>query len=132
MTTVIFPYGGFYSRLLLLMATSLLIAVEAEVAMSSSNVAESFNCPSEVCRCGLDPRGRVKVVCDRGELGDPIPIRSMDPLTEVLVINAPDDKPNSLTIGPIFLVLINFIHDKLYTGYTVTSEIRSAVTDTQA
>lgn len=76
------------------------------IEVPTSNSGEAFNCPVEVCRCGLDPRGRVKVVCDRGDLGDPIPIRTMDPLTEVLIIAAPDDKPNSLTIGPIFQVNI--------------------------
>ena len=35
---------------------------------------------------------------------DPIPIRAMDLLTEVLIIDAPDGKHNSLTIGPIFQV----------------------------
>ena len=82
-----------------------LLAVGGSVEVPASNNGEAFNCPVEVCRCGLDPRGRVKVVCDRGDLGDPIPIRTMDPLTEVLIIAAPDDKPNSLTIGPIFQVI---------------------------
>lgn len=84
----------------------LTVANAVDVATSNNGVGESFNCPAEVCRCGLDPRGRVKVVCDRGDLGDPIPIRAMDPLTEVLIISAPDDKPNSLTIGPIFQVSV--------------------------
>lgn len=101
--------GGFRLRpFTLMMAVSLfLLSDSSDVPTSSNGVGEAFNCPSEVCRCGLDPRGRVKVVCDRGELGDPIPIRAMDPLTEVLIITAPDDKPNSLTIGPIFQVTIN-------------------------
>lgn len=72
---------------------------------SSSEVvttsAEAFQCP-DVCRCGLDGRGRVKVVCEKGAMMDPIPVRAMDPLTEVLVITASDDRPNTLTIGPIF------------------------------
>ena len=63
--------------------------------------AEAFHCP-DVCRCGLDPRGRLKVVCEKGDMIDPIPVRSMDSLTEVLIISAPEDRPNSLTIGPIF------------------------------
>lgn len=71
--------------------------------------AETFQCPSEVCRCGLDPRGRVKVVCDRGDMADPIPVRAMDPLTEVLIISAPEENPNTLTIGPIFQVLDDLI-----------------------
>lgn len=98
--------GFYFLRLVSIMTTAslFLIADSTDVPTSSNGVSEAFNCPSEVCRCGLDPRGRVKVVCDRGELGDPIPIRAMDPLTEVLIINAPDDKPNSLTIGPIFQV----------------------------
>lgn len=91
-------------QFLAVFAISCLSGVRSETAISANSIAESFNCPLEVCRCGLDPRGRVKVVCDRGELGDPIPIRAMDPLTEVLIITAPEDKPNSLTIGPIFQV----------------------------
>lgn len=87
------------------MSISLLpLIVSSEMPTSTNSIGEAFNCPADVCRCGLDPRGRVKVVCDRGELGDPIPIRAMDPLTEVLIIAAPEDKPNSLTIGPIFQV----------------------------
>lgn len=97
--------GAIYLRIFSVMAaSSFLLANLIDGPTSSNGVGEAFNCPAEVCRCGLDPRGRVKVVCDRGELGDPIPIRAMDPLTEVLIIAAPDDKPNSLTIGPIFQV----------------------------
>ena len=81
------------------------LAVSADQPSSASIAgAESFQCPNDVCRCGLDPRGRVKVVCDRGDMMDPIPIRAMDILTEVLVISAPEERPNSLTIGPIFQV----------------------------
>ena len=74
--------------------------------MSSSARGEVFQCPpAELCKCELDSRGRLKVVCDFGEMLDPIPIRAMDPLTEVLIIGAPEEKHNSLTIGPIFQVL---------------------------
>lgn len=76
----------------------------SSIASSNALAGDAFQCPSEVCRCGLDQRGRIKVVCDRGTLGDPIPIRNMDSSTEVLVITAPEDRPNSLTIGPIFQV----------------------------
>ena len=101
--------SGFYLRVFLIniIVTSFSFPI-VSIEMPASNNGEAFNCPVEVCRCGLDPRGRVKVVCDRGDLGDPIPIRTMDPLTEVLIIAAPDDKPNSLTIGPIFQVNIYF------------------------
>lgn len=95
---------GIYHRLFFFMAINFFLLANTSVVPTSNSVGESFHCPADVCRCGLDPRGRVKVVCDRGELGDPIPIRAMDPLTEVLIIAAPDDKPNSLTIGPIFQV----------------------------
>ena len=99
--------SGFYLWVFVInvMVTSFSLPV-GSIELPASNNGEAFNCPIEVCRCGLDPRGRVKVVCDRGDLGDPIPIRTMDPLTEVLIIAAPDDKPNSLTIGPIFQVNI--------------------------
>ncbi|XP_032795366.1 insulin-like growth factor-binding protein complex acid labile subunit [Daphnia magna] len=96
--------SGLYLRLFVIntVMTGFFFTVGSIELSMSNSVGEAFNCPAEVCRCGLDPRGRVKVVCDRGDLGDPIPIRAMDPLTEVLIIAAPDDKPNSLTIGPIF------------------------------
>ena len=102
--------SGIYLRVFVIniMVTSFsVLSVVGSIEVPTSNNGEAFNCPVEVCRCGLDPRGRVKVVCDRGDLVDPIPIRTMDPLTEVLIIAAPDDKPNSLTIGPIFQVNIN-------------------------
>ena len=78
--------------------------VGSSTASSNAFAGDAFQCPGEVCRCGLDQRGRIKVVCDRGTLGDPIPIRNMDSSTEVLVITAPEDRPNFLTIGPIFQV----------------------------
>ena len=84
-----------------LVAILVFVLVGRAEGSDPTSAAESFNCP-EVCRCGLDPRGRLKVVCDRGELMDPIPVRSMDPLTEVLIISAPEERSNSLTIGPIF------------------------------
>ena len=86
--------------LLLLLVLLAMTMVRTELA----SAAEAFNCP-DACRCGLDPRGRLKVVCDRGDLMDPLPVRSMDPLTEVLIITAPEDRPNTLTIGPIFQVI---------------------------
>lgn len=104
--------SGLYLRLFVIntVMTGFFFTVGSMELSMSNSVGEAFNCPAEVCRCGLDPRGRVKVVCDRGDLGDPIPIRAMDPLTEVLIIAAPDDKPNSLTIGPIFQVKHNNFH----------------------
>lgn len=80
-------------------------SLAAQLSSTSSVGAETFQCPLDVCRCGLDPRGRVKIVCDRGDMMDPLPIRSMDPLTEVLIISAPEERPNALTIGPIFQVI---------------------------
>ncbi|PSN34628.1 hypothetical protein C0J52_26126 [Blattella germanica] len=58
-------------------------------------------CPRD-CSCFLDIRGRRQVTCARGGMVDPIPIHSMDQQMEVLLITAPEDFPNVLTIGPIF------------------------------
>ena len=83
----------------------------ADPTQTSSSTArgEVFQCPpAELCKCELDSRGRLKVACDFGEMVDPIPIRAMDPLTEVLIIGAPEEKHNSLTIGPIFQVGLKY------------------------
>lgn len=106
-----------YGKLLLFLGYFILVSSK-ELPTTSSSIpvpAETFQCPMDVCRCGLDPRGRVKVVCDRGDMVDPIPIRAMDPLTEVLFISSPDEKSNSLTIGPIFQV----IYSKLQINFKV-------------
>ena len=96
-----------YGKFLLLLGYFILVSSK-DLPTTSSPIpipAETFQCPMDMCRCGLDPRGRVKVVCDRGDMVDPIPIRAMDPLTEVLFISSPEEKSNSLTIGPIFQVI---------------------------
>ena len=80
-------------------------AWSTQMSASATSRGEVFQCPpAELCKCELDSRGRLKVVCNFGEMIDPIPIRAMDPLTEVLIIGAPEEKQNSLTIGPIFQV----------------------------
>lgn len=58
-------------------------------------------CPRE-CTCFLDVKGRRQITCSRGGMSDPIPIQSMDQQVEVLVITAPCNYSNDLTIGPIF------------------------------
>lgn len=58
-------------------------------------------CPRD-CTCFLDIRGRRQITCARGGMSDPIPIQSMDQQVEVLVITAPYNYSNDLTIGPIF------------------------------
>jgi len=90
------------SKMLTLMLLALLVFGSATTELTSA--AEAFSCPDGACRCGLDPRGRLKAVCDRGDMMDPIPVRQMDSLTEVLIITAPHQRPNYLTIGPIFQV----------------------------
>ena len=86
------------------MARTTLLTLLVTLGAMAAAMAEAFSCPDAACRCGLDGRGRLKAVCDRGELMDPIPVRQMDPLTEVLIISAPQQRPNYLTIGPIFQV----------------------------
>lgn len=58
-------------------------------------------CP-EQCYCNLDDSGRRQVVCTQGGMHSPIPINNMDSQTEVIIISAPDNNENDLTIGPIF------------------------------
>jgi len=58
-------------------------------------------CPRD-CTCSLDIRGRRQVTCSRGGMTDPIPTHLMDHQVEVLLISAPPDYPNDLTVGPIF------------------------------
>lgn len=58
-------------------------------------------CPHD-CTCFLDSRGRRQVTCALGGMTNPIPIQSIDLQVEVILITAPPDSPNVLTIGPIF------------------------------
>ncbi|XP_047469986.1 leucine-rich repeat-containing protein 15-like [Penaeus chinensis] len=58
-------------------------------------------CPRE-CRCSLDERGRRGVRCEGGGMRDPVPVKDMGTDTELLVIAAPKEKPNALSLGPIF------------------------------
>lgn len=54
-------------------------------------------CPLD-CTCNLDEKGRIQTVCNHGGMTS-IPIKEMDPNTEVLIIRGPR---NDLMIGPIF------------------------------
>ena len=58
-------------------------------------------CPKE-CRCSLDDRGRKRILCGAGGLKDPIPVLDMASDTEVMILTAPENNPNTLTLGPIF------------------------------
>ncbi|XP_059477072.1 platelet glycoprotein V-like [Neocloeon triangulifer] len=58
-------------------------------------------CPS-MCVCTLDVSGRRQTTCDSGRMTLAIPASSLNPETEVLVITAPENEYNVLTIGPIF------------------------------
>ncbi|CAL4122938.1 unnamed protein product, partial [Meganyctiphanes norvegica] len=58
-------------------------------------------CPG-ACTCPLDTRGRRQVLCLGGGLQDPLPVLDMPSDTEVLHVEAPRGRSNSLTLGPIF------------------------------
>ena len=58
-------------------------------------------CPNQ-CDCPRDDRGRRTTQCLQGLMVDPIPISQMDRQSQIIIISAPDDFPNHLTIGPIF------------------------------
>lgn len=62
--------------------------------------SSSATCPS-FCVCNQDERGKRKVTCLSGGMTD-IPTTEMDPNTEVIHIEAPQDNPNTLTISPMF------------------------------
>ncbi|XP_076334499.1 uncharacterized protein LOC143238292 isoform X2 [Tachypleus tridentatus] len=57
-------------------------------------------CP-EQCRCEIQ-RGKKTVICSEGGMTE-IPTTNMATDIQVLIVNAPQDNPNFLTIGRIFL-----------------------------
>ncbi|XP_068627496.1 leucine-rich repeat-containing protein 15-like [Battus philenor] len=63
-----------------------------------------ITCPSEcTCRTAFDPElGHIlRIVCSRGDMHN-IPVEFFDRSAEVIIISAPKNRPNFLTIGPIF------------------------------
>ena len=64
-------------------------------------IVGSSTCP-EICSCRMDERGRRKVLCERGNMKNPINILDMPENTQILIITAPHHKQNSLSLGPIF------------------------------
>ncbi|KAK9872310.1 hypothetical protein WA026_017116 [Henosepilachna vigintioctopunctata] len=54
------------------------------------------------CSCSPDNKGRNAVVCKEGGIVGPLTLDGMDRNTEVLVISAPDNNMNSLTMAPAF------------------------------
>ncbi|KPM08716.1 hypothetical protein QR98_0072400, partial [Sarcoptes scabiei] len=57
------------------------------------------NCP---CRhCGYDQFGNKEIVCDTGGIND-IPFERILSTIEIIDISAPSEKPNNLTLGPLF------------------------------
>lgn len=82
------------------MTRSCWILVMALLLQLIVTVAES-KCPS-LCRCSLGDRGRKKVTCQNGGMRDSIPIGEMSADTQILIVTAPKDVPNQLSLGPIF------------------------------
>lgn len=76
-------------------------AVAVAVAVVATSAGPPGSCP-RVCFCPLDPRGRRQVICSTGGLQDPLPVLEMPSDAEVLLVSAPADRPNTLTLGPIF------------------------------
>lgn len=79
-------------------------AVQTIVTLILANLlfgVKGRNCPTE-CSCPLDIRGRWQVLCTEGGLQDPLPVLKMRKDAEVLIVTAPEHKPNTLTLGPIF------------------------------
>ncbi|XP_023236368.1 TLR4 interactor with leucine rich repeats-like [Centruroides sculpturatus] len=68
--------------------------------LSLLNASDSRKCPDD-CRC-YENLERKYTVCELGGLKQ-IPTTDMESDTQVLIISAPRDKPNYLTIGRIFL-----------------------------
>ncbi|XP_075990722.1 uncharacterized protein LOC142986240 [Anticarsia gemmatalis] len=61
-------------------------------------------CPQECsCRSTFDPEdgAAVRVACTAGDM-HAVPVDFIDRNAHVIIISAPPDRPNSLTIGPIF------------------------------
>lgn len=73
----------------------------ATVVAATVGAALPGACP-QVCFCPLDSRGRQQVLCTTGSLVDPLPVLEMPEDMEVLEVGAPRDRPNTLTLGPIF------------------------------
>ncbi|XP_049884679.1 leucine-rich repeat-containing protein 15-like [Pectinophora gossypiella] len=83
-------------HMLLLGWTAMLIAMSVEGA--------EVRCPEECdCRVGFDPEegAALRVACARGGM-HAVPVDYLDRGAHVIIITAPIDQPNFLTIGPIF------------------------------
>lgn len=78
-----------------------LLWAAAIVAEATLGAASFEQCPN-VCFCPLDARGRKQVLCTIGGMQDPLPVLEMPEDMEVLEVGAPPDRPNILTLGPIF------------------------------
>ncbi|XP_041987246.1 leucine-rich repeat-containing protein 15-like [Aricia agestis] len=75
----------------------------------SCNGAE-ITCPGEcTCRSAFDPNygSEMRVTCNKGDMSS-IPIEYIDHSSDIVIISAPPDRPNYLTIGPIFTQPIPF------------------------
>ncbi|XP_047040720.1 leucine-rich repeat-containing protein 15-like [Helicoverpa zea] len=71
-----------------------------------------ITCPDECsCRSTFDPEAgvAVRVACTRGHMRA-IPVDYIDRDAHIIVIAAPPDKPNDLTIGPIFTQPTPFVN----------------------
>lgn len=83
------------------------------LGLMTSNGAE-ITCPSE-CTCrhifSQEVESSLRVECTRGAMRS-IPVDFLDHKADVMIIAAPPDRPNYLTIGPIFTQPVPFVNLK--------------------
>ncbi|KAM3968435.1 uncharacterized protein ACR2FA_003216 [Aphomia sociella] len=78
--------------------------------LTISSKSAEITCPEEcTCRSTFDPEegAELRISCIRGNMRD-VPVDFLDRSAQVLIISAPPDRPNFLTIGPIFTQPIPF------------------------
>uniref|UniRef100_T1JDL4 LRRCT domain-containing protein n=1 Tax=Strigamia maritima TaxID=126957 RepID=T1JDL4_STRMM len=70
--------------------------------MSAFCLLAAASCPDQ-CMCDTDRPGRKRVSCIRGGIHGTLPLSQIDRDIQVLVVSAPRDNPNELTLGRVFM-----------------------------
>lgn len=81
------------------------------VSSATSSEEGLYVCPAE-CTCEASPASlygeqALRVLCSRGHMSA-LPMDALDTSTQILIISPPPDKPNHLTIGPVFTQPVPF------------------------